>query len=125
VNVLVFIMKAKDKLKKWVDENPEGYLEMSFREIANEIGISHSTVDRNLIRIIAERDGLLPSQVKFKRSEAGFTFTTAGDTKLSDEQINKIHELWNQGFYDLDDIAYIVKVDKRTVEKYLSKIERS
>lgn len=113
------MMKALDKLKKWVEENPEGYLEMSFRKIAEEAGVSHPTVSRSLPEIIAERDNILPSQVRFKRREAGFTFTEAGDMKLSDDLIKKIWELFNEK-YDVDDIAYILKIDKRTVEKYLS-----
>lgn len=116
-------MKPIDKLKKWVEENPNGYLEMSFRQIAKEAGVSHSTVAKNIEKIIAERDGILPSQVKFKRREAGFTFIASGDTKISDDQIRKIRELWDLK-YDPDDIAYIVKVDKRTVEKIMSKFER-
>lgn len=113
-------MKPIEKLNKWVEENPEGYLKMGFRKIADEIGISQSTVAKNILKIVAERDGILPSQVKFKRREAGFTFLKAGDIKLSDDQITKIWELFNQK-YDADDIAYIVKVDVRTVEKYLSR----
>lgn len=117
-------MSATDKLKHWVEANPEGYLEKSFRQIADEIGdISHSTVSKNLLRIIAERDGLIISQVRFKRQQAGFTFTQAGEQKLSDEQIKKIYELW-QLKYDLEDIAFVVKVDKRTVEKYLTEVTK-
>ena len=116
-------MKAREKLEKWVEENPDGYLEKSFERIAKEIGISASTVAKQLLKIIAKRDGILPSQVRFKRREAGFKRKSAGDTLLSDEQIAKIMELWNLK-YDLDDIVYIVKIDRQTVEKYLSAIER-
>lgn len=113
-------MTGFEKLKKWVEENPDGYLEKGFRKIADEIGISHSTVSRNILKIIAERDGILVSQVRFKRQQAGLTFTAAGDTKLSDDQIKKIRELWDMK-YDISDIAYIVKVDERTVKNYITK----
>lgn len=113
-------MKAREKLEKWVEQNPDGYLEMSFRNIADKASVSHSTVDRNLLKIIAKRDGLIVSQVKFKREQAGFIQKKKGDQMLSDEQIKQIWELFNQK-YDVDDIAYIVDVDVRTVKKYLSK----
>lgn len=113
-------MKAREKLAKWVEENPNGYLEKGFRKIAAEADVSHPTVAKNLLKIIADRDGLIVSQVRFKREQAGFSFTVKGDEKLSDEKIKKIWELFDQK-HDIDDIAYIVDVDERTVKKYLSK----
>lgn len=35
--------------KNGFKENPNGYLKMSFRKIADNIGISHSTVAKNIL----------------------------------------------------------------------------
>lgn len=113
-------MKALKKLEKWVEENPNGYLEKGFKKIADEIGISPSTVAKNLLKIIAERDGVLVSDVRLEREQAGLSFNAKGDVKISDEQIKKIRELFDQK-YDVHDIAYLVNLDERTVKKYLSK----
>ena len=60
---------ARDKLKKWVDKNPDGYLQKTLKQIAIEVGVSQTSVSNNLFRIIATRDGILPSEVMAKRNE--------------------------------------------------------
>lgn len=93
---------------------------MSFKKIADEIGVDPSTVAKSILQIIAKRDGLIVSQVRFKREQAGFIRKGKNNEMLSDKQIKQIWELFNQK-YEVDDIAYIVGVDERTVKKYLSK----
>ena len=110
---------AQEKLQKWIEKNPEGYLQKSYEAIGNEIGITSMTVWRNLPKLIAKREGCLPSDIVEKRKEHGLQF---GSNILSTEQIQKIKELGKKN--PPIDIAFIMKIDIRTVKKYLGQLEK-
>ena len=57
-------MTSIQKLELWLQENPDDYFTKSLNKIADEIGIPFSAVQRNLHIMIAEREGMLPSEVK-------------------------------------------------------------
>ncbi len=63
--------KTKKKVVEWLETNPEKWMTQSFKSISDEAGVSVSSIDRYLPELIAERDGILPSQVIQKRREAG------------------------------------------------------
>ena len=67
---------SKEKLKVWIDANPNGYKELSIAKIAKEADVSISTVQRNLTKMIAERDGISQDDVSAQRKAAGFTRDT-------------------------------------------------
>ena len=106
---------AKEKLMEWVEKNPDGYLKKSYEDIGKEIGIAPISVWRHLPSLIADRDGMLPSQVMEQRKEQGLEF--GKKHTLKPEKIEKIYELSKS--LDAKDIAYTLDIDMRTVEKYL------
>ena len=106
---------VKEKLQKWIEKNPNGYLEKSYETIGKEIGASNASVCRNLPKLIAERDACLPSKVIEKREANGFKYGKS--RQLSTENINEIQHL--SKFHSPHDIAYIMELDIRTVKKYL------
>lgn len=62
----------RDKLIAWIEANPDGYREGTFAQIAERSGVSQPTVQRFLIEMIAERDGITHGEVMQHRKEAGF-----------------------------------------------------
>ena len=64
---------SKEKLKVWIDANPNGYMERSLAKIAKEADVSIATVQRNLTKMIAERHGISQDDVSAQRKSAGFT----------------------------------------------------
>ena len=62
---------VKEKLVKWLEENPEGWKNTD-AFIHKQIGVSAGSVNRYVPEIIARRDGILPSEVqKLRRKEGG------------------------------------------------------
>lgn len=110
---------TKEKLQKYINENPNAHLEKSYETIANEIGISPISVWRHLPNLIAQRDGCLPSEVVGKRKQQGFDF--GQNTKLKAEKIEEIKELGKT--LEARDIAYMLNIDIRTVKTYLEPLE--
>lgn len=50
------------KLESWLAENPEGYYTLPMKEIADAADITVVAAQRILPRMIAKREGILPSQ---------------------------------------------------------------
>ena len=109
-------MTTNEKLRAWVDANPSGYLRMTLRQIGAEVGVSPSSVGRELPKIIADRDGIMPSDVVAKRETLGYKRTPR---KLSPEDIADIHSYSDDG-WSVKDIAYILNHNENTVRKYLA-----
>ena len=114
------IMNAKktvrEKLQAWVERNPDGYLKLTFKQIAKETGVSEGSVNGHLTKIIAERDGIFPSEVTAKRVAAGFR---QSPLELPPEKVREIHKLHNQDKRSVADISYITKCCEVTVRKYI------
>ena len=104
-------------IENWVRENPNGYLEKTFKAIADEIGIGAGSVHRYLYQVIAQRDNCLPSDVKKRREQAGFKQTPK---KLTQEEIDIIRQYRDADEQmPISDIAYITGHSEVTVRKYL------
>lgn len=112
-------MSVKQKIQKWVDENPDGYLKKSFKEIADEADVSYTSVQNHLLTIIADRDGILPSEIIQKRKDAGLKQSPRA-LELSKAEIADIDKYDAEGM-DPRDIAYIVGVSLFSVRKHLNK----
>ena len=111
-------MNTKEKLQVWLEKNPSGYLDKSYREIAEEVGISASSVGRSLKRLIADRDNILPSEVQKLRDAHGKKQTPL---RISEEEIGKIREYHDQDV-PVSDICYRLNLHETTVRKYIKLI---
>ena len=104
-------MTHKQRLKEWVDANPSGWLIHSFAEIAEQAQVAKGSVYHYLPTLIADRDGILASEVMAKRKEAGLA---------SSERIDKvkIYEMHDEGVLPRD-IAQKLKCNPSTVYRAL------
>ncbi|MXV82342.1 helix-turn-helix domain-containing protein [Candidatus Poribacteria bacterium] len=112
---------AQEKIEKWVEKYPDGYLKGSFAQIAEEIGVSSTSVGNHLDRIIAKRDGVLPSEVTARREKAGFR---RSPQKSSPEDVAEMHRLHSEEGKKPKDIAYILGCSEKTVRNHLKKHEQ-
>ena len=111
--------EAKAKLARWLEDNPDRWLRQSYLSIGKEAGVSPTSVDRYLPELIADRDGIMPSQVLQQREEAGLSF--AGRSKTDRSKIRQIIED-NPGAH-IRDIAYLAECHPRVAKKVLEEIE--
>lgn len=113
--------KLRENLEAWVEKNPDGYLTHSLKDVAKEVGgsPSPSNVAKYLFSIVARREGILVSHVRERRRQAGWTSIAEGFKRVPEEKVKRIYQLWREG-YIIVDIAHILEIDARTVEKYLS-----
>ena len=106
----------QEKLQRWVKDNPDRWYTARFIEVHAETGVSEASINRYLPLHIAKAAKILPSEVKQKRRETiGFNLT-----RLSDAEIAKIQQLFNEGHEALD-ISYLLNRGISTVEKYRPK----
>ena len=110
-------LKPKEKMQKWIDENPNAYLHMTLTAIAAAADTSLGTVNRYLIETIAERDGILPSQVVAKRESAGYK---RSPMTVSDGDQKEILRLHYEGYSDRD-IRHIMGYSLPTIGKIIKK----
>ena len=106
----------RQKLESWLNNNPQGYLEKTLADIAAEAGTSITSVQRYLYKLVAERDDVLPSDVKSEREAKGFK---TSPLSLSTELVQEIYEYKDKGF-SVEDIAFVLGIGEGTVKKYLS-----
>lgn len=109
-------MSVRQKIQAWVKKNPEGYLEKTFKQISKEAGVSEGSVNGHLTKIIAERDGIFPSDVTAKRMAEGFR---QSPLELPEEKIAQIRKLHDKDKRSVADISYIMKCCEVTVRKYI------
>jgi DNA-binding CsgD family transcriptional regulator len=106
----------RERLEAWLDENPDKWLVDSFAQIAADTGMSTSSVHRMLPRIIADREEIPPSRAMEMRRESGL----AGfNCRMRDKDIARIREFHSKNI-PLQDIAYYLQCDVRTVKKYIA-----
>ena len=104
---------AKEKLAVWLENNADKWITQSFASIAKEVGISATSVDRYLPELIADRDGMLPSEVLSKRQEAGFSYPRKSKTDL-----NKVREvIENNPDAPVRDLAYLAKCSPKKIQQ--------
>ncbi len=113
------MLSTKEKVAEWLENNPDGWLTQSFEAIRKEIGISAASVDRYLPELIAEREGLLPSQVMQKRQEAGITFPRK--SKIDLQKVREVIE--NNPDAPVRDLVYLAKCSPNTIKKVRKAIE--
>lgn len=111
--------EAREKLAKWLEVNPDTWLTQSYTSIGKEAGISSTSVDRYLPELIADRDGIMPSEVLKQRAEAGLS--NPGRSKANQDKIRKVIEE-NPGAH-VRDLAYLAKCHPRAVQRVLKAIE--
>ena len=108
----------QDKLRQWVENNPDRWYTAKYKEIHIETGVSFPTLYRYYPLIVARVAGILPSVVKAKRDEH------FGDRpwpwELSDEEIAEIQQLFDEGQSRLD-ISWMTGHSLAMVEKYRPK----
>ena len=107
--------KARQKLKDWVEKNPNGYLKQPFKQIAKQAGVSEGSVNWNLTQIIAKRDGILPSEVTTKREKQGFR---QSPKTLPPEDVAEMRRLYYEEGKTFADIAHAIDCHEATVRKY-------
>ena len=98
------------RLKEWFEKNPDDYFHKSMNQIAKEIGVPFSTVQKNLHQMVAEREGMTPSQVKKMRQHRRC-------------EVHKISRPKVKALYDagrsIDDIAFMMECGTETVRAAL------
>ena len=106
--------EIQQKIKDWVEENPERRYTTKYEDIAVEAGVSLSSLYRYFLLVVAAAEEMLPSEVKAKR-EAHRGVSPWG-RRLSDDEITKIQQLHEEG-HDPLDIVYLTGRSLSTVEK--------
>ena len=114
------MQSAKEKVSVWLEKNPDKCLTQSFPSIGKEIGLSASSVDRYLPELIADRDGILPSEILEMRAKAGFAAPRKSKTDL-----NKVREvIANNPDAPVRDLAYLAKCTPKMIQQVLKTIEQ-
>ena len=96
------------KLSRWLDANPDAFNTMTMERIAQESGTSKSAVNRFLPKLVAARDGILPSEVMERRQIS------------TRRRINrrKVYALQDEG-KQVGDIAYLLECTDDAIRKIL------
>ena len=105
----------QERMKNWIHSNPDRWYTARYTEIAAETSVSESTLRRHYPLLVAEVAKILPSEVLNRRREHGGQYPI--HSKLSDEEVASIQELYRKGTNPLD-IAYITGRSLNTVKKY-------
>ena len=111
--------EVKDRLVRWLEKNPDSWLRQSYTSIAKAADVSTTSVDRYLPELVADRDGIMPSQVLQQREEAGVSHR--GRSKANQDLIRKVIEE-NPGAH-LRDLAYLAKCAPRVVKRVLEEMK--
>lgn len=101
---------SEEKLLDWLNANPEGYYELPMKDIASASGTSIAAVSQILPRLIAEREGIMPTDVKQKR----FSNTQGRIDR------KRLWELVDKGL-DVADIASLLKCSEGSVREIIRK----
>ena len=110
--------ELQNKIRQWVEKNPERWYTVKYEDIHVETGVSVSTLYRYFPLIVAEFAKILPTEVIEKRQE--HMGISPWRRKLSDEEIAEIHRLYDEGKTALD-IAFVTGRSLSQVEKYKPK----
>ncbi len=108
---------VKEKLEKWLKENPEGWLTESDQSISDQAGVSTGSVSRHLHMVVAKRNGVMPSEVRKQRQE---TRPISRRTKVD---LNKIREIIAANpDMPVCDLAFMADCSEATIERLLKAI---
>lgn len=104
--------RVRDKLERWLETNPEGWLTESDQSIAEQAKVAAGSVARHLHMIVAKHEGIMPSEARKRRQEAR---PTSRRTKVDLDKIRKII-IENPDAPDCD-LAFIADCPERTIER--------
>ena len=110
--------ELQNKIRQWVEKNPECWYTVKYEDIHVETGVSVSSLYRYFPLIVAKIAGIPPSEVKEKRQE--HMGISPWQRKLSDAEVAEIRRLYDEGKTPLD-IAFITGRSLSQVEKYKPK----
>ena len=111
--------EAKARLADWLEDNPDDWLTQSYASISKKSGVSATSVDRYLPELIADRDGIMPSEVLRQREEAGLS--SPGGVRMDRAKIRQVIE--DNPDAHIRDIAYLAKCDPRIAKKVREEME--
>lgn len=112
---------ARERLVEWLEENPDSWLTESFQSIARQTEMSPASVDRHLPEIVADREGILPSEVVKRRQEEG-----RGTSRRPRADRGKIRQIIAENpNAPVRDLAYLAKCHPRVIERELKTRELS
>ena len=107
--------ELQNKMRDWVEKNPDRWYTAKYEDIHIETGVSVPTLYRYFPLIVAEFARILPSEVMKKREE--HMGVSPIRRKLSDAEIAEIRRLYDEGKAPVD-IAFITGRSLSQVEKY-------
>ena len=110
---------VRDKLDKWLENNPEGWLTESDQSIAQQAEVAAGSVARHLHMLVAKREGIMPSEARKRRQESR---PISRRTKTDLNQIRKVIED-NPGI-PVCDLAYLADCPERTIERLLKGMDQ-
>lgn len=112
---------TRERLVEWLEENPDGWLTESFQSIARQTEMSPASVDRHLPELVADREGILPSEVVKRRQEEG-----SGASRKPKADREKIRQIIAENpNAPVRDLAYLAKCHPRVIERELKARELS
>ncbi len=92
--------ELQNKIRQWVEKNPERWYTVKYEDIHVETGVSVSTLYRYFPLIVAEFAKILPTEVIEKRQE--HMGISQWRRELSDAEVAEIHQLYDEGNSTLD-----------------------
>ena len=92
--------ELKNKIRQWVEKNPERWYTAKYEDIHVETGVSASSLYRYFPLIVAEVGNILPSEVIEKRQE--HMGISQWRRELSDAEVAEIRRLYDEGNSTLD-----------------------
>ena len=98
------VPELQNKMRAWVEKNPERWYTAKYEDLTIETGVSVSTLYRYFPLIVAEFAKILPSEVIEKRQE--HMGISPWRRKLSDEEIAEIEHLFEEN-HSILDISFI------------------
>lgn len=106
--------RVRDRMEKWLEDNPEGWLTESDQSIAEQAKVAAGSVARHLHMIVAKREGIMPSEARKRRQEAR---PTSRRTKVDLDEIRKVIKA--NPNTPICDLAYLADCPERTIERLL------
>lgn len=106
---------VRERLAEWLEDNPDGWLTESYQSIARQMEMSPASVDRHLPELVADREGILPSEVVKRRQEEGSGASRR--PKADREAIRQI--IADNPGAPVRDLAYLAKCHWKVIEQEL------
>ncbi|RKU22956.1 hypothetical protein C6499_19160 [Candidatus Poribacteria bacterium] len=107
---------AKALVQKWVEENPNGWMQFTMREMAHAMGVSLGAVNQYLYEVIAERDGITPTEAMRRRKAQ--TQGSFYQSKIDRERVQQLHDAG----MSIREIAYTMQISNYSVRTILKEI---